>query len=202
MISVAPNQPRDRQKRTRAPRMSEWQKHAEKITRKKAVASPLILNLTDVCDATGLSPETVMSYVQRTSSTVKGAMAHLMRPAFQVGAATPWWSQQQVDAYFTATGEEVRERAEQTAGLPEVDHFEAERQELWTLRRLSRWAGFATVTFARMANEAGFPPPAAVAKSRGPRPYKLRKRGDVEQWLRAHRPGWEPADVQDDDPQQ
>lgn len=169
---------------------------AAEITRQKAVASPDILSLTDLCDVAGVKASSVMSQVQRTGTTVRGAMAHLMRPAYRVGH-TPWWSQEQVDRYFAAKEKQFKQQAELEARLPRVSDDEAEDRQLRSNRWLAKWAGFSHGTFNRRSNEEGFPAPKAVLRSQGPRLVLLREQGEAEAWLRARHPGWEPPAGQD-----
>lgn len=172
--------------------LASWTDGAEEINQHKANGVPSILSITTLCDATGLKKSTVKSYILRTGSTVRGAMAHLMRPAYRVGS-TPYWSQAQLDAYQQAAEQERQRREALLAKLPEVTVEEAQRRELWSMRQLARWAGFAPVTFHRMANEEGFPEPVAVVPSSGTRPFVLRDRAAVEKFLRARRPDWQPV---------
>lgn len=182
----------------RAPRRAEWQDHAEEITRKRARDNASILTLTEVCDLTGLKASAVMSYVNRTGTGREGVpMWKLARPAYKVGA-TPHWSQKQVDEYFETKAQQAQQRAAKIAELPEVSQEEADRRGWWSLRRLSTWSGFAVVTLHRMANEEGFPEPVAVVPSSGPNPHVVRDWKQVEEWLRARRPKWRPAEPEQD----
>lgn len=175
---------------------SKWTASADEIRPSTAKRSDDVLSLTEVCDASGLKASAVMSYVHRTGNPVRGAMAYLARPAFRVGAATPYWSRAQLNAYFEAAGQS-QQSAEQIADLPELSPDEAERRALWSLPRLAEWAGFKPAHMYRMANEEEFPQPVAVVPSNGPNPIKVRDRAKVEAWFRARRPSWEPAAVQD-----
>lgn len=186
-------------------RRSKWTDSADEISPQKARARRAavhrgaqstgdVLSLTEVCDAAGLKPSTIKSYVHRTGRPVRGAVAHLARPAYRVGA-TPYWSQAQLDAYFEAV--ESQAAAQGDGELVEVTAEEAEQRVWWSIPRLAEWAGFKLAHMYRMANEEGFPQPIAVVPSNGPNPIKVRDRAQVEAWFRARRPDWEPAAVQD-----
>lgn len=173
-----------------------WTDRVEQITQRRANGDPTVLSITALCDAAGLKRSTVWSNVRRTKGPVRGAMAHLARPAYRVGTDTPYWSQAQCDAYLKAKATQEQERAATIAKLPEVTAEEAQRRGLWTQRQLAAWAGFAPSSFHRLANLAGFPSPEARLPSGGSRPYVLRDRAKVEAWLRQQDPSWRPRGEQ------
>lgn len=178
-------------RKAREPRAAEWLSSAQEIPAEQ-VSQAGALSLTQLCDATGTKTSSIMSYVNRTGQMREDVpMAHLMRPAYRVGSV-PYWSQDQATRYFDAHAERTRRRRERIANLPEVTQREADRRGLWGLRKFAAWSGFALTTVHRWKNDDSFPEPVAVIPSSGPNPYIVWRRKEVETWVRARQPAWQP----------
>lgn len=150
---------------------------------------PKMLDLGQVASLTGLAPATIQVALNSEANTGKRArLRALSRPKWNYHG-TPLWSAEQVGAYHRVVAERWKVR-EEFADLPVLDAAEVIRNQMGSLRALSRLSGVPLTTLHRWKLAATFPEPAALMKADSPIPRVLYSWPALRECIILHHADW------------
>lgn len=148
-----------------------------------------MLDLSQVASATGLSAATIQVALNSEANTGRRArLRALARPKWNY-QGIPLWSAEQVGDYHRIVAARWRVR-EEFADLPTLDAAEVIRNQMGSLRALSRLSGVPLTTLHRWKLAATFPEPAALMKGDSPIPRVLYSWPALRECIKRHHAGW------------